>query len=66
VEFEPPADNYFNTTHPSFNPLSVFTPTEFLQSCRGTSSVTVTQNSGYAPVIVSAGLERWQSGRCRG
>jgi hypothetical protein len=52
VEFEPPADNYLNTVRPRFAPLSVFAPTDFLQSCHGSSSVVVTQNSGYAPAIL--------------
>ena len=53
VEFEPPADNYFNTARPRFAPVSVFAPTDFLQGCHGTSSVVITQNSGYAPVILA-------------
>ncbi len=52
VEFEPPADNYLNTVRPRFAPLSVFAPTDFLQSCHGTSSVVITQNSGIAPAIL--------------
>lgn len=53
VEFEPPADNYLNTVRPRFAPLSIFAPTDFLQSCHGSSSVVVTQNSGYAPAILA-------------
>src|SRR5215469_219676 len=53
VEFEPPADNYVNTVRPRFAPLSVFGPTDFLQSCRGNSTAIVTQNSGYAPAILA-------------
>ncbi len=52
VEFEPPADNYLNTVRPKFAPILVFAPTDFLQSCHGTSSVVITQNSGYAPAIL--------------
>jgi hypothetical protein len=54
VEFVPPADNYLNATRPRFSPIAVFAPTDFLQGCRGASSVTVTQNSGYAPVIFAS------------
>lgn len=52
VEFEPPADNYTNNTKVQFAPLIVFGPGDALQVCHGTSSVAVTQNSGYAPVIL--------------
>ena len=52
VEFEPPADNYLNATKVQFTTFSVYGPNDFLQACRGTSSVAVTQNSGYAPVIL--------------
>jgi len=55
VEFEPPADNYLNSNRPQFSPLSVFSPSDYLQACRGSSSVTVTQNSGYAPAILKNG-----------
>jgi|HubBroStandDraft_4_1064222.scaffolds.fasta_scaffold00421_14 hypothetical protein len=55
VEFEPPADNYLNATRPQFSALGVFGPTDYLQACRGSSSVAVTQNSGYAPVILKSG-----------
>jgi hypothetical protein len=51
VEFEPPANNFLNTYGPQFSPVGIFAPTDALQGCRGTSSVAVTQNSGYAPVI---------------
>lgn len=52
VEFEPPADNYLNAIRVQFTNLGVFGPTDSLQGCRGVSSVAVTQNSGYAPVIL--------------
>ena len=55
VEFEPPADNYPNTTRALLSPISVYGPNDNLQACRGTSSVAVTQNSGYAPVILKNG-----------
>jgi hypothetical protein len=51
VEFTPPADNYQNSSHPRFAALAVFAPADTLQACHGTSTVSVTQNSGYAPVI---------------
>ena len=55
VEFEPPADNYPNATRPQFNPLGVFGPTDYLQGCRGSSTVAVTQNSGYSPAMFKNG-----------
>lgn len=55
VEFEPPADNYPNAARVQFTALSVFGPNDSLQACRGTSTVAVTQNSGYAPVILKNG-----------
>jgi len=55
VEFVPQADNYFNGTHVQFGPIAVFGPNDYMQGCRGNSSVTVTQNSGYAPVILKNG-----------
>src|SRR5664279_6406221 len=55
VEFEPPADNYLNATRVQFTTLSVFGPGDTMQGCRGSSSVAVTQNSGYAPVILKNG-----------
>src|SRR5271165_4632054 len=55
VEFEPPADNFFNTNRPLFNSFSVYGPTDYLQGCRGGSTVTVTPNSGYSPVILKSG-----------
>src|ERR1019366_6421335 len=55
VEFEPPADNYLNATRVQFATLSVFGPGDTLRACRGSSSVAVTQNSGYAPVILRSG-----------
>ena len=50
VEFAPPADNYFNTDGVQLSIPSVYGPTD-LQYCHGPSSLTVTQNSGYGPVI---------------
>ena len=55
VEFEPAADNYVNTTRVQFATLGVFGPSDSLAGCHGISSVTVTQNSGYAPVILKNG-----------
>lgn len=55
VEFEPPADNYSNTAAVLFGAISVWGPADSLQACRGNSSVVVTQNSGYAPVILKNG-----------
>ncbi len=55
VEVEPPADNYLNAVRPQFGALSVFGPTDYLQACRGSSSVAVTPNSGYAPAILKNG-----------
>src|SRR5271165_2094853 len=55
VEFEPPSDNYLNAIKPAFGAISVFGPTDYLQACRGASSVVITQNSGYAPVILKNG-----------
>jgi len=55
VEFVPAADNYPNPYHPQFTSLGIFGPTDYLQACRGTSSVAVTQNSGYAPAILKNG-----------
>jgi hypothetical protein len=52
VEFEPPADNFLNASRPQFNSIGIFAPNDFLQACRGNSSVTVTQNSGISPVIL--------------
>lgn len=52
VEFEPPADNYVSVSQVQFSALGVYSPSDPLQACRGTSSVNVTQNSGYAPVIL--------------
>ncbi len=51
VEFVPPADNYLNSTHVQFGPIAVFGPGDYMQGCRGNSSVLVTQNSGYSPVL---------------
>jgi hypothetical protein len=51
VEFLPAADNYLNTAHVQFSSISIFAPTDSLQACRGTSTVSITQNSGYSPVI---------------
>ena len=55
MEFEPPADNYPNATRPQFNPLGVFGPTDYLQGCRGSSTVAVTQNSGDPPAMFKNG-----------
>jgi len=55
VEFEPPADNFFNNYRPQFGPISAYSPTDSLQACRGTSTVSLTQNSGYSPVISKSG-----------
>src|SRR5450759_1365815 len=51
VEFLPAADNYLNTAHVQFGSISIFAPTDTLQACRGTSTVSITQNSAYSPVI---------------
>jgi len=51
VEFVPAADNYVNTVHVQFGPMNVYGPNDSLQACRGTSSVALTQNSGYSPVL---------------
>lgn len=53
VEFVPAADNYLSPVHPVFSTIGIFAPADSLQGCRGTSSVAVTQNSGYAPVILA-------------
>jgi hypothetical protein len=55
VEFEPASDNYSNSAHAVFAGINVFGPGDSLQGCRGTSSVAVTQTSGYAPVILKNG-----------
>jgi hypothetical protein len=55
VEFEPPNDNFVNSSHAVFSAISVFGPTDSLAGCRGTSSVIVTQNSGYSPAIMKNG-----------
>jgi hypothetical protein len=55
VEFAPPADNYVNTQKVLFVGLTVFGPNDALAGCHGTSSVTVTQTSAYAPVILKSG-----------
>jgi hypothetical protein len=54
VEFEPPADNYLNTTTVQFSPIGVFGSYD-LSVCRGSSSVAVTPNSGSAPAILKNG-----------
>ena len=46
VEFVPPADNYFNYNRPVFNGISVYSPSDSFQMCRGNSSVAVTPNIG--------------------
>jgi hypothetical protein len=55
VEFVPPADNAVGAIRPLFSYLSVYAPTDSLQSCRGVSSAVITQNSGYAPAILKSG-----------
>ena len=55
AEFVPSTDNYYNTTKIRIATLAVYGPNDTLQSCRGNSSVVVTQNSGYAPVIQKGG-----------
>lgn len=69
VEFESPADNYFsqNQTTPQFWNLAVYGPNDALLGCHGTSSVQVTLNSGYAPVIQknSNGSGRRGNTQCR-
>ena len=52
LEFVPSTDNFFSTAKVQIATLSVFGPSDQLSACRGTSSVVVTQNSGYAPVIL--------------
>ena len=54
VEFEPPADNYTGASHVIFSQPTVYGPND-LAGCRGTSSVQVTPNSGYAPTILKNG-----------
>lgn len=51
IEFVPAADNSINTLHVQFGLISVYGPNDWLQGCRGNSSVAVTQNSSYAPVL---------------
>ena len=51
VEFVPQADNYLNSIHVQFDTLAVYGPSDSLQACRGNSSVSTTQNSGYSPVL---------------
>ncbi len=51
VEFIPQADNFLNTYRPQFGAITIYGPTDYLQACRGNSSVTVTATSGYSPVI---------------
>lgn len=55
LEFEPPAGNFLNVNGPQFSPLVIFGPNDYLQGCRGNATVRVTQNSGYAPVILKNG-----------
>ena len=55
VEFVPQADNFAGSGKPQFSLLAIFGPNDSLQGCRGTSSVPVWQNSGYAPVILKSG-----------
>jgi hypothetical protein len=54
MEFVPAADNYLDPAKVQFAAVNVFVPSD-LQACRGASSVAVTQNSGYAPVILKGG-----------
>ncbi len=56
VEFEPPMDNFPNSTKLQFAPLIVYGPNDTLQGCRGASSVGATQSSGYAPVLQKSGF----------
>ncbi len=51
VEFIPAADNFQNAYRPQFSSIIIFGPTDYLQGCRGVSTVSVTQNSGYSPVV---------------
>jgi len=51
VEFVPAADNYLNAVTVQFGPISVYGPTDTLPGCHGNSTVSVTQNSGYSPVL---------------
>src|SRR5450755_2496587 len=51
VEFVPAADNYLNAVHAQLGAVGVFGPNDYLQACRGSSRVAVTQNSGYSPVL---------------
>lgn len=55
VEFEPAVDNYVASGRVYFTTVNVYGPNDALAACRGNSSVAVTQNSGYAPVIQKAG-----------
>lgn len=55
VEFVPPADNFLNSYRPQFGVISVYSPSDALVSCRGSSSVAATPNSGYAPAILKSG-----------
>jgi len=55
VEFEAPADNYVNTPRVQLSTISAFDPSDSLVACHGTSSVALTQNSGFAPVIFKGG-----------
>jgi hypothetical protein len=55
VEFVPSADNFANTPKVQFTALGVFGPSDNVQGCHGTSTVLVTQNSGYSPAILKNG-----------
>jgi hypothetical protein len=55
VEFEPPNDNFSNTSRPVFSAISVYGSTDYLQACSGTSTVAVTPTSGYSPVVAKGG-----------
>jgi hypothetical protein len=55
LEFAPPADNSLNSIRVQFAAMSVFGPNDVLTWCRGSSSVSVTQNSGASPAILKNG-----------
>lgn len=51
VEFESASNNSLSATVAVFSAITVYGPSDSLVGCRGTSSVTVTPNDGYSPVI---------------
>jgi len=55
IEFVPAADNQLDTDKVLFASLNVFSPNDNLTGCRGSSSLNVTLNSGYAPAILKNG-----------